>query len=95
MNGTDEGVSGYTISIGFHGLIGDQQTLGFWAFTIIPTEIRMPTIRTEIPGKTNTEAITKDLDMADELREAAAIRIASYQQRLTNLYNMSVRLRTF
>ena len=62
---------------------------------IIPTEIRMPTLRTEIPGKTNTEAITKDLDMADELREAAVIRIASYQQRMTNLYNRRVRSCTF
>ena len=55
----------------------------------------MPTIRTEIPGKTNIEAITKDLDKADELREAAPIRIALYQQRLMNLYNMRVRMRTF
>ena len=48
---------------------------------IIPTEIKMPTLWTEIPRKTNTEAITKDLDMLDEIREATAIRIASYQQR--------------
>ena len=34
---------------------------------IIPTEIGMPTLRTEILGKTNTEAITKDLDMVDKL----------------------------
>ena len=54
---------------------------------IIPTEIGMPTLQTEIPGKTNIEAITKDLDMVDELREAAAILIALYQQRMTNLYN--------
>ena len=58
---------------------------------ITPTEIRMHTLRIEIHGKTNTEAITKDLDMADELREAAAIRIASYLQRMTNLYNRLVR----
>ena len=53
--------------------------------SIIPTEIGMPTLRTEIPGKTNTDAITKDLYMADELREAAVIHIASYQQRMENL----------
>ena len=62
---------------------------------IIPTEIRMPTLRTEIPGKTNIETITKDLDMTNKLREAVAIRIASYQQRMTNLYNRRVRLCTF
>ena len=62
---------------------------------IIPIEIGMPTLRTEIPEKTNTDVITKDLDMADELREAAAIRIALYQQRMTNLYNRWVWSRTF
>ena len=62
---------------------------------IIPTEIGMPTPRTEIHGKTNIEAITKDLDMADKLREAAAIRIALYKQRMTNLCNRRVRSHTF
>ena len=33
--------------------------------------------------------------MTDELYEATAVRIASYQQRLTNLYNMHVKLRAF
>ena len=33
MNGTHEGVSGYTIFIGFRGLMGDQWTLGFWGIT--------------------------------------------------------------
>ena len=34
MNGTHEGVLGYMISIGFRGLMGDQQTLGFWGVTL-------------------------------------------------------------
>ena len=34
MNGTHDGVSGYMISIGFRGLMGDQQTLGFWGVTV-------------------------------------------------------------
>ena len=33
--------------------------------------------------------------MTNELREAAVVRIASYQQRLTNMYNRRVKLRTF
>ena len=33
--------------------------------------------------------------MTEELREAAAVRIASYQQRLTNLYNGLVKSCTF
>ena len=54
---------------------------------IIPTEIGMPTLRTEIPEEANTEALARDLDMTNELREAAAMRMTSYQQRTTNLYN--------
>ena len=47
---------------------------------IIPTEIGMPTLRTRIPKEANAEAVTQDLDIADELREAAAMRIMSYQK---------------
>ena len=62
---------------------------------IISTEIAVPTLQTEIHKKANTESISKDLDMIDELREAMTIRIASYQQRITNLYNKRVRQRAF
>ena len=62
---------------------------------IIPTEIGMPTIRTEIPEEENTEALIKDLDTTDELREVAAVRIVLYQQRLASLHNRRVKLRTF
>ena len=44
---------------------------------------------------TNAKAISKDLDMADELREATAIRIASYHQRMANLYNKHINSRAF
>ena len=36
----------------------------------------MPTLRTDIPEESNTESVMKDLDMADELGEVVAIRIA-------------------
>ena len=62
---------------------------------IIPTEIRMPTIRAEILKKANVESLAKDLDTTDELREVATVRRASYQQRLLNLHNRRVKLRTF
>ena len=55
------------------------------------TGIGMPTLRIEFPRTANAEAISKDLDMEDELREAAAIRIASYQQRTVNLYNRHIK----
>ena len=60
---------------------------------IIPTEIGVHTLRTEIPEKVNAEAVTKDLDMTDILHEAATVHIESYQQRLTNLYNKHVKSR--
>ena len=62
---------------------------------IIPTEIGMPTIRTNTSEEANAKAITKDLDTTDELREATAVRIASYQQRLANLHNQRVKPRAF
>ena len=52
---------------------------------IIPTKIGVPTLQTEILEKANTEVIAKDLDMTDELREAAVVCIASYQQKIINL----------
>ena len=58
---------------------------------IIPTEIGMPTLQTRILEEANTKAVTKDLDMADKLREAATVRIVSYQRRLENLYNKRVK----
>ena len=62
---------------------------------IIPTEIGMPTRRTEIPKMANIEALPKDLDMTNELLEETVVRMASYQQRTTNLYNRWVRHCTF
>ena len=62
---------------------------------IIPTEIGVPTLRMEIHEKANTEAITKDLDMANEFREAVAIRMALYQKKMINLYNKHMKPRAF
>ena len=55
----------------------------------------MLTLRTDIPEQSNTEFVLKDLDMADELYEAVAVRIASYHRRLGNLYNRLVKPRMF
>ena len=62
---------------------------------IVPTEIGMPTLRTDTPEQSNTESVIKDLDMEDELREATAVRIASYHRKLANLYNRRVKPRIF
>ena len=62
---------------------------------IIPTEIGMPTIHTNTFEQWNIELTTKELDTVDELRESAAIRIASYQRRLERSYNKRVKLQAF
>ena len=62
---------------------------------IIPIEISMPTIRTNMLEQENAELVIKDLDTVDELRESAAVRIASYQCRLENYYNKRVKPRMF
>ena len=40
---------------------------------VIPTEIGLPTIRTDTPQSENEESVVRKLDTTDELREAAAI----------------------
>ena len=62
---------------------------------IIPTEIGMPTIRTDTPESGNGESMLRELDASDELQEAAAIRKASYHRRLENSYNKRVKPRMF
>ena len=58
---------------------------------VIPTEIGLPTIRIATPKLENAKSIARELDVSDELREAAAIRIMSYQRRLANSYNRRVK----
>ena len=62
---------------------------------IILIEIGMPTINTDVPEQGNVDLMIKDLDTVDELRESAAIRIASYQRQLASSYNKRVKPRTF
>ena len=62
---------------------------------VIPTEIGLPTVRTVMPDPTNEEYMIRELDTSDELREAATIRMASYQHRLVNSYNNRVKPRMF
>ena len=62
---------------------------------IVPTEIGMPTLRINLPEQSNAETVIKDLDTADELREAIAVRIASYHSRLANLNNRRAKPRMF
>ena len=58
---------------------------------IVPTEISMPTLQSDLIEKSNAETVIKDLDTTNELREAAVVRIASYHSRLENIYNRRVK----
>ena len=62
---------------------------------VIPTEIGLPTSRTTMLDPANEESVIKELDTSDELREAAAVRMASYQCHLANSYNKRVKPQMF
>ncbi|RVW56363.1 Pro-Pol polyprotein [Vitis vinifera] len=57
---------------------------------VIPTEIGLPTIRTDAAKQkdANTE-LGRNLDWADEVRESASIRMADYQQSISALQSKS------
>ena len=62
---------------------------------VIPIEIGLPTVRATTSESANEESIAREVDTSDELREAATIRVSSYQRRLANFYNKRVRPRVF
>nr|CAN67118.1 hypothetical protein VITISV_035158 [Vitis vinifera] len=70
--------------------------LAYGMDAVIPTEIGLPTIRTDAAKQNdaNTE-LGRTLDWADEVRESAAIRMADYQQRASAHYNRKVKPRSF
>ena len=70
-------------------------TLTYGMEAIVPKEIGMPTLQTNIPEQSNTESVIEDLDMENELPEAAAVRIALYHRRLENLYNICLKPQMF
>ena len=70
-------------------------TLAYGMDVVIPTEIGLPTIRTDAAKQNdaNTE-LGRNLDWTDEVRESAAIRMADYQQRAFVHYNRKVKPRS-
>ncbi|RVX00905.1 Gypsy retrotransposon integrase-like protein 1 [Vitis vinifera] len=70
--------------------------LAYGMDAVIPTEIGLPTIRTDAAKQNdaNTE-IGRNLDWADEVRESAAIRMADYEQKASAHYNRKVKPRSF
>ncbi|RVX07557.1 hypothetical protein CK203_025150 [Vitis vinifera] len=71
-------------------------TLAYGMDAVIPTEIGLPTIRTEAAKQDDASMeLGRNLDWADEVRESAAIRLEDYQQRASAHYNRKVRPRSF
>ncbi|WKA09087.1 hypothetical protein VitviT2T_026765 [Vitis vinifera] len=70
--------------------------LAYGMDAIIPTEIGLPTIRTDAAKQSDANMeLGRNLDWTDEVRESAAIRMADYQQRASAHYNRKVRPRAF
>ena len=70
--------------------------LAYGMDAVIPTEIGLPTIRTDAAKQSDANMeLGKNLDWTDEVRESAAIRMADYQQRASVHYNRKVRPRSF
>ena len=63
---------------------------------VISLEVGLPTLRSELCEQSlNDLNVARELDLAEERREAAAIRLAAYQQRLTRGCNQKVKERRF
>nr|CAN78757.1 hypothetical protein VITISV_035650 [Vitis vinifera] len=70
--------------------------LAYGMNAVIPTEIGLPTIRTDAAKQNDANAeLGRNLDWTDEVRESAAIRMANYQQRASAHYNRKVKPRSF
>ncbi|KAJ8619484.1 hypothetical protein MRB53_028013 [Persea americana] len=63
---------------------------------VIPLEVGLPTLRSELCDQgLNNLNVARELDLAEERREAAAIRLAAYQPQLARGYNPKVKERRF
>ena len=63
---------------------------------VIPLEVGLPTLRSELCDQgLNDVNLARELDLAEERRKAAAIRLAAYQQQLAKGYSRKVKERGF
>ena len=66
----------------------------YGAKAIIPLETGFPTLRTStFSTDSNDRLLEKSLDLIDERRENAMIRLAYYQHKLKRGYDVNVKLR--
>ena len=63
---------------------------------VILLEIGLLTLRSELVERNNNNAvITRDLDLTEEKREQATIRMTSYRYQMSQAYNKNVNPRSF
>ena len=71
-------------------------SLTYRAEAVIPTKVNLCSARvSEFDKKQNEGQLTGCLDLLEEYREAATIRLAEYQQKFVRRYDRGVRVREF
>ncbi|XXG90595.1 hypothetical protein AAC387_Pa12g2323 [Persea americana] len=71
-------------------------SLAYGMEAVIPLEVGLLTLRSELCDQgLNDLNVARELNLAEERREAAAIRLAAYQQQLAKGYNPKVKERKF
>ena len=71
-------------------------SMAYGTEAVIPLEVGLPTIRTELFEQGgNDSALSLDLDLAEERRDRALIKLASYQEQQVRGYNRKVHPRQF
>ena len=70
--------------------------LAYGVEAVIPLEVGIPTTRRKnFVVKTNEDNLRKDLDLLEERRDLAMVRLALYQQRIKREHDKSVKPRVF
>uniref|UniRef100_A0A2N9EIL5 Integrase catalytic domain-containing protein n=1 Tax=Fagus sylvatica TaxID=28930 RepID=A0A2N9EIL5_FAGSY len=70
--------------------------LAYGVEAVIPLEVGIPTTRTtDFAVQTNEDNLQKDLDLLEERRDLATVRLASYQQRIKREHDKNINHRVF
>jgi transposase InsO family protein len=70
--------------------------LAYGVEVVIPLEVGMPTTRTtDFVVETNEDNLWKDLDLLEERRDLAVVRLASYQQQMRREHDKNIKPRVF
>ncbi|XP_075665413.1 uncharacterized protein LOC142635083 [Castanea sativa] len=71
-------------------------SLSYGSEAVIPKETGFPTLRSnQLLGGSNERLMSLDLDLAEEQREVAVVRLAPYQQKLKKGFEKGIKVRVF